>query len=299
MFSKLKFIIKSRKVRVPSVPGSVGVPKVKAPGFRFSLGQGKVKFVIAGSVMLSGLVVAVGLYFAVMDIAHATYEYPKAGAVYPDLGMNEIMGQPLAPYVGGTLDGVESQTLEVSLASGARITELTFVDMELGRTGLTDCVVVQRGAGNSTGYLWADTFYIKGSTSAPSFDMANSFAHTLAVAGQTDGHTNSSTLDNTVTDVTIQSERGAGSFESDGGVVDRILITLLGDAYVKNVLFEDVDCSVGGWNLDYIKAGLFQQDATTKWGDGDGINAADHVIQSTVKYRTSTDILVDVPISVK
>ena len=40
MFSKLKFIIKSRKVRVPSVPGSVGVPKVKAPGFRFSLGQG-------------------------------------------------------------------------------------------------------------------------------------------------------------------------------------------------------------------------------------------------------------------
>ena len=299
MFSKLKFIIKSRKVRVPSVPGSVGVPRVKSPGFRFSLGQGKVKFVIFGSVMLSGLVVAVGLYFAVIDIAHATYEYPKAGAVYPDLGMNETLGSPLAPYVGGTLDGVESQTLEISLAAGARITELKFEDMELGRTGLTDCVVVQRGAGNSTGYLWADTFYIKGSTSAPSFDMANSFAHTLAVAGSVDGHTNSSTLNNTVTDVTIQSERGAGSFESEGGVVDRVLITLLGDAYVKLVSFEDVDCSVGGWNLDYIKAGLFQQDATTKFGDGDGIDAADWVMQSSVQYRTSTDQLIDVPISVK
>jgi hypothetical protein len=209
------------------------------------------------------------------------------------------MGEALSPYVGGTLDGVESQTLEISLAAGARITELTFEDMELGRTGLTDCVVVQRGASNTTGYLWADTFYIKGATSAPSFDMANSQAHTFAVAGSTDGHTNSSTLDNTVSDVTIQSERGAGSFKSDGGVVDRIIITLLGDAYVKTVLFEDVDCSVGGWNLDYIKAGLFQQDSTTKWGSGDGIDAADHVIQSTVEYRTSTDTLVDVPVSVK
>ena len=160
MFDKLRFIVKSRKVRVPSVPGSVGVPKVKAPGFRFSLGQGKVKFVIFGSVMLSGLVVAVGLYFAVIDVSGSTYEYPRAGAVYPDLGINETLGQQLDPYVGGTLDGVESQTLEISLAAGARITELKFEDMELGRTGLTDCVVVQRGAGNSTGYLWADTFYI-------------------------------------------------------------------------------------------------------------------------------------------
>ena len=249
--------------------------------------------------MLSGLVVAVGLYFAVIDIAHATYEYPKAGAVYPDLGINETLGQPLAPYVGGTLDGVESQTLEISLAANSRVRELTFKDMQLGRTGLTDCVVVQRGTGNTTGYLYADTFYIKGTSSAPTFSLATSEIHTLALAGSVDGHTNSSTLDNTIPDITIESERGAGSFESDGGVVDRILITLLGDATIKTVIFEDVDCSVGSFNLSFLKAGLFQQDSTVKIGNGSGIDTASHTIASTVKYRNSVDQMIDVPISVK
>lgn len=284
--------------RTITTPRLIPVPRIRLPRFSLSVGEGRVKYVILGTVAFSGLVVAVGLYFAVIDIAHATYEYPRAGAVYPDLGNNQTLGQPLAPYVGGSLDGVESQTLEISLAANARVTELTFKNMQLGRVGLTDCVVVQRAAGTS-GYLYADSFHIKGTTSAPSFDLANSEAHTLAVAGLVDGHTNSSTLDNTVSDITVESERGAGEFISDGGVVDRILITLLGDVTIKTVTFEDVDCSIGGFNLDYIKTGLFQQGASTKFGDGDGIEAADHIINSTVKYRISTDQLIDSPVSVR
>tara|TARA_R100000687_G_scaffold80732_1_gene76617 strand:+ start:420 stop:1319 length:900 start_codon:yes stop_codon:yes gene_type:complete len=299
MFKKLKLIVKSRSMGVPKVPGSVGVPRVRLPRFNIKFGQGKIKWVISGTVAFSGLVVAVGLYFAVIDIAHATYEYPEAGAVYPDLGNNQTMGQPLSPYVGGTLDGVESQTLEISLAANARVSELTFKDMQLGRTGLTDCVVVQRGTGNTTGYLYADTFYIKGTSSAPTFSLATSEIHTLALAGNVDGHTNSSTLDNTISDITIESERGAGSFESDGGVVDRILITLLGDATIKTVVFEDVDCSVGSFNLSFLKAGLFQQDSTVKVGNGSGIDTASHTIASSVKYRNSVDQMIDVPVSVK
>jgi hypothetical protein len=299
LLKKLSLIVKSRSMGVPKVPGSARLPKVKIPRLRFSFGQGKIKWVISGTVMLSGMVVAVGLYFAVIDIAYATYEYPKPGAVYPDLGMNEKVGQQLPPYVGGSLDGIESQTLEISLAAGARIRELRFENMQLGRTGLTDCIVVGRAAANTTGYLWADTFYLSGTTSAPSFDIANSEIHTLTVAGMVDGHTNSSTLDSTVSDITIESERGAGEFSSDGGVVDRILITLLGDATVKTVVFDDVDCAVGGVNFDYIKAGLFQQDATTKFGAGDGIDVANHVIQSSVKYRVSSDQMIDTPVTVK
>jgi len=40
-------------------------------------------------------------------------------------------------------------------------------------------------------------------------------------------------------------------------------------------------------------------DATSKFGDGDGINTADFTINSTVKARTITDNLVDTPITVK
>jgi hypothetical protein len=40
-------------------------------------------------------------------------------------------------------------------------------------------------------------------------------------------------------------------------------------------------------------------DATSKFGDGDGIDLADFVVASTVKARTITDNLVDVPITVK
>ena len=61
----------------------------------------------------------------------------------------------------------------------------------------------------------------------------------------------------------------------------------------------DVACSVGGWNVDYVKAGSFTMDNTSKIGDGDGIDAADFVVNSTVKARNFTNNLVDTPITVR
>ena len=61
----------------------------------------------------------------------------------------------------------------------------------------------------------------------------------------------------------------------------------------------DVDCSVGGWNVDYVKAGAITMDNTSQFGDGDGINTADYTMNSTVKARIITDNLVDTPITVK
>ena len=129
--------------------------------------------------------------------------------------------------------------------------------------------------------------------------MANVEVATLALAGSVDGHTNSSTLNSTISEITILSTRGSGKFVAESGAVDRIVVMFLADANISTLTFDNVKCSVGGWDLDHIKAGSISQDATSRFGDGDGINVADYVVNQTVSYRTSTDSLVDTPINVR
>ena len=87
--------------------------------------------------------------------------------------------------------------------------------------------------------------------------------------------------------------------QAENSVVDRVLIVLAGSAVIGTFAMTDVDCSVGGWNVDYVKAGSFTLNNTSKFGDGDGIDTADFVVNSTVKTRVMTDNLVDTPITVK
>jgi hypothetical protein len=61
----------------------------------------------------------------------------------------------------------------------------------------------------------------------------------------------------------------------------------------------NVACSVGGFNIDYVKAGSITMDNTSKFGDGDGINLSDFVVAASVKARTITNNLVDTPITVR
>ena len=157
---------------------------------------------------------------------------------------------------------------------------------------------MERDASNTTGYLFANTMTLTG-VSAPSFDMANSEFGTLTTAGVTDGHTWSPTLDSTISEQVVTSSRGSGSFSATDTVVDRVIITLLGDATVETLSYNNVKCSVGGVNFDYIKAGTFTQDATSKFGSGNGINTADWVLNTSVKYRTGSDAIVEQPITVR
>ena len=294
-----RYGLKNRRMGMPTIPGATSIPSVTTPRFRglpsLSLGQGKIKYMIFGSVALSGTVVAVGMVFAVRDVVSSTYEYPAPGAAYSDLHTGGTLGQELPPYA----DGIESQTLQINLAADARLSELTFSNMELGRSGLTDCVVIQRDASNSTGYLYVDNMVISGTTSAPSYDMANAEIATLTLAGSTDGHTMGATLDSTVSDQTVTSLRGTGQFIADGGYVDRIIINLMGNATVQTLTYDNAHCSVGGWNVDYVKAGTYTQDATTKWGTGSGVDSADWVLNSTVSYRTATSAIIDTPVTVR
>ena len=291
MFKKLALIIKSRSVRLP-LPTKW--PSIRVPMPSVSLGKGKVKYVFLSSVVVSGLVVGVGLYFAVYDIAKATFEWPRAGAQYAELHQGHTLGQPLPPNA----DGTESQTLQIYLADGARLSSLELINMDLGKTGLVECFQIARDTSNTTGYLYVDSFNMEG-VSAPSFDMAHTEANVLDVSAYVDGHTNAATIDSTISDQIVSSDRGSGVFKSTNSVVDRVIITMMGTATIRTLDLSDVACSVGGFDIDHVKAGSIYIDSASKFGDGDGIDAADFLINQTVKVRNHTDNLVDTPITVR
>ena len=66
-----------------------------------------------------------------------------------------------------------------------------------------------------------------------------------------------------------------------------------------SLTLSDVACSVGAFDIDYVKAGHIVVDNASNFGDGDGIDSADFIIQQTVKARSHTDNLVDTPITVR
>ena len=283
LFEKLAHMIGSRKVPVPAMPG------FSVPGISF--GSKSTLKIIFFTVFVAAAAVGTGMYFTVRDVVHSSWDWPKAGAEY---SLPQTMGHKLEPYE----DGSESQTLKINLADGTRLSSLTLNNLDLGKTGLTDCIEITRAQGNSSGWLYVDNWTATGVT-APSADFANSEIANLSLAAYVDGHTVEATIDSTITDLEISSTRGSGTFTAQNSVVDRVLIVLAGDAVISTLAMTDVDCSVGGWNVDYVKAGSFTMDNTSKFGDGDGIDTADFVVNSTVKTRVMTDNLVDTPITVK
>ena len=246
--------------------------------------------------LMSLLVVAGGFGASFALIINGTSDvptWPEAGAQYT---LPNINGERLAPDSETPME--RSQTLKINLASGVRLESLTLNNLDLGKAGLTDCIEITRAQGNSSGWLYVDNWTATGVT-APSADFANAEIANLSMAAYVDGHTVEATIDSTITDLEISSTRGSGTFTAQNSVVDRVLIVLAGDAVIGTLAMTDVDCSVGGWNVDYVKAGSFTLDNTSKFGDGDGINTADFVVNATVKARVMTDNLVDTPITVK
>ena len=261
----------------------IPIPKmIKVGGFRAAL--------------MSLLVVAGGCGASFALIINGTSDVPtgpEAGAQYT---LPNINGERLAPDTETPME--RSQTLKINLASGVRLESLTLNNLDLGKAGLTDCIEITRAQGNSSGWLYVDNWTATGVT-APSADFANAEIANLSLAAYVDGHTVEATIDSTITDLEISSTRGSGTFTAQNSVVVRVLIVLAGDAVIGTLAMTDVDCSVGGWNVDYVKAGSFTLDNTSKFGDGDGINTADFVVNATVKARVMTDNLVDTPITVK
>ena len=244
--------------------------------------------------LMSILVVAGGFGASFALVINGTSDvptWPEAGAVYTLPNLN---GQRLAP--DDSDPATRSQTLQINLGNGVRLDKLELSRLDLGKAGLTDSLAV---TGVTGAQVHVGLITIKNS-SAPSLDWANIETGCISLAGNVDGHTNAISVDSTVSNLVIDSDRGAGTYVASDSTVDRVIInTVGGDATIGEILIDDVDSSVGGWNWDYIKAGCIVMENTNTFGDGTGINSASAVFNSTVKARTITDNLVDTPVSVK
>ena len=248
----------------------------------------------ARAALMSLLLVAGGFGGAFALVINGTNDvptWPQAGAVY---ALPNTNGQRLAP--DDSDPATASQTLQINLGNGVRLDKLELSRLDLGKAGLTDSLAVigVTGAQVNVGLITIRN------SSAPSLDWANIETGCLTLAGNVDGHTLAATVDSTVPNLVIDSDRGAGTYIAADSTVDRVIInTVGGDATIGEILIDDVDSSVGGWNWDFIKAGCIVMENTNKFGDGSGINSASAVFNSTVKARVITDNLVDTPTSVK
>ena len=233
----------------------------------------------------------------VIQTTDSTPHWPEPGAVYALGSPSGTLGTPLDPEPETPAD--RSQTLKINLSDAIRIDTLDFTGMSLGKVGLTTpCFQIGRNTGNSTGWLYVDEFLVTGTTSAPTMDVANVEIFEAHIGGKMDGHTMEATMASTVSDQVVESLRNVSNYEGEG-TVDRIIINLLGSATVKTLKVHNTSCSVGSWDIDYVKAGKLQIDGTTRWGAGTGVNSASVVFNSTTKYKTMTDTIIDTPVTVR
>jgi len=281
LFEKLAHLVGNRKVPVPAMPG-VSVPRV-------SFGSRATLKIIFFTVLVSLGAVGTGMYFTIRDVVHSSWDWPDSGAAYyaSEEGLG-TMGQKLPLNE----DGTESQTLEIRMADGSRMESLTAV-LDMGKASV-DCMAVERAAG--TGYLWVDTFTMN-ELVAPTLSMNASFIHKLTLSGFVDGHHVGPTQNSAgAPDITVESTRGAGIYNA-AGTVDRLLISLAGDAYIKDVSITG-HCSTGPIDLDFIKAGNFNL-TNVEIGDDGNIDTVAVDIGSDTVIHTLADTFVDKSIIVK
>ena len=281
LFEKLAHLVGHRKVPVPAMPG-FSVPRI-------SFGSKSTLKIIFFTVLVSLGAVGTGMYFTIKDVVHSSWHWPDSGAAYyaSNDGLGK-MGEQLPLNAAGT----ESQTLEIRMADGSRMESLT-ATLEMGKASV-DCMAIERAAG--TGYLWVDTFTID-QLVAPTLTMNASFIHKLTLSGNVDGHHVGPTQNSAgAPDITVESTRGAGVYNATG-TVDRLLISLAGDAYVKDISITG-HCSTGPIDLDFIKAGNFNLTNVEIGDDGD-INTVAVDIGSDTVIHTLADTFVDKSIIVK
>ena len=282
LFEKLAHLIGDRQVPIPAIPG-ISIPRV-------SFGSGQTVKVIVFTVLVSVAAVGTGMYFTVKDVANASWNWPDSGAAYyaGDTGLGK-MGEKLPLNE----DGTESQTLEIRMAANSRMDELT-ATLEMGKASV-DCIAIERVSGSS-GYLWVDTFTLDNLV-APTLSLNASYIHQMTLSGFVDGHPAGPTQNSAgAPDITVDSTRGAGTYAATG-TVDRLLITLAGDAYVRLINITG-HCSTGPIDLDFIKAGQFVLSNAMIGDDGD-INTVAVDIASDTVVHSLTASFVDRSIVVK
>jgi hypothetical protein len=150
-----------------------------------------------------------------------------------------------------------SQTLQINMPASLRLDLVSFKNINLGKSGLTDAFQI---AGTSTSdVITIETVTIKNS-SFPTMDWANGDIFKINATSSViaAGHTFSPTMASSTNDVVIGSGRGATSYIAEDMTVDRILLlqsTTGGDVVIENLILDNVHAWVGAFNADYFEIG--------------------------------------------
>ena len=272
----------------------IGLPYLKLlTAFRIPLPKA-IRIGGSRAALMSVLLVAGGFGASFALVINGTSDvptWPEAGAVY---ALPNTNGDRLAPDPSDP--ATRSQTLQINLANGVRLDKLHLKNLDLGKSGLAKSLYVTgvTGAQVDVGLITVRN------SSAPTMDWSRINAGCIQIAGEMDGHTNAMTIDATVPNLVIDSDRGAGTYVAENSQVDRIIVqTTGGTATIGEILIDDVDASVGAWTWEGINAGCIVVENNNKFGNGTGINNASVVMNNTVKSRSITDNVVETPVSVK
>ena len=291
----MKFKLGSKTINMPSARlPQIGLPYLKLlTAFRIPLPKA-IRIGGSRAALMSVLLVAGGFGASFALVINGTSDvptWPEAGAGY---ALPNTPGDRLAPDPSDP--ATRSQTLQINLANGVRLDKLHLKNLDLGKSGLAKSLYVTgvTGAQVDVGLITVRN------SSAPTMDWSRINAGCIQIAGEMDGHTNAMTIDATVPNLVIDSDRGAGTYVAENSQVDRIIVqTTGGTATIGEILIDDVDASVGAWTWEGINAGCIVVENNNKFGNGTGINNASVVMNNTVKSRSITDNVVETPVSVK
>jgi hypothetical protein len=282
--------------------GDRRIPSFRMPAFRwFTVGFANrhVTTVVVLAIVVSGLAVAVGLYFAVKDVASSTYNWPEPAEYQVTEAGLQTMGQKNENYP----DGTESQTLSIRLGDGARISTLRVNATSLGRAGITKAFDISPASIGVTGakaFLFVGTMTITDS-SFPSFNMSESQVANLTTGMKCDGHTLAATVSPSVPEQVLSSERLSSEYLVDNSVVDRVQVFITGPngAYVNQLILSGVRAHTGSLNLNRMRIGSLTMGSTNLIGDGSGIDSASCIIQASTEAKNITNSITDTPILVQ
>ena len=291
LFEKLTKMIGDRTIPSPTLPS--------LPRFRVSFANKSVTGIVVMAIVVSGLAVAVGLYFAVKDVASSTYNWPEPAQYEVTAEGLQTMGKKNPDYA----DGTESQTLSIRLSDGSRISTLRIKDTDLGRAGIARALDISPLTNAVTGaaaYLWVGNLTVTNS-SFPTLKMETSDVANLTTGLLCDGHTMAATITNTVPDMVLESERLSSVYEVNGSIVDKIQIHITGNsgAFVENLILDNVDAWNGEALFSRMKIGSATFDNSNKVGDGSGVDSSSCLIDSSVNVRNVTNTIQDRPIKVQ
>ncbi len=284
---KLPFSIPSLRMPVISLPFVSIMSLLPTPHTRIQLGGMKVA-IAALAVVATGFIATFWV-----TISGSTHEitWPTAGAEY---NLPSEVGTRLPPDDISPMTA--SQTLRINLASDVRLDKLHLKNLDLGKSGLDTSFYVTGVTGS---HVDVGLITIRNS-SAPTLDWSRINAGCIQLAGEMDGRTNNITVDNTIPNLVVDSDRGSGTYVAENSQVDRIILTTnSGVATIGEILIDDVDASVGAWSWEHINAGCIVMEANNKFGNGTGINNSSAIFNDTVKSRSVTDNILEVPTSIK